>query len=102
MGPFNPRLRGGPAANSAVIKGGSAAPDMARIVAALHLQLARMHIRIWVEFVKSEANLADWPSMGDFSLVHALGASRLPFTLPPPRAGAETSLPETMLVFVSC
>ena len=41
------------AANTAVIKGGSAAPDMARIVAALHLNLARKRTRLWVDFVKS-------------------------------------------------
>jgi len=71
------------AANSAIIKGGSAAPDMARIVAALHLRLARQRTRLWVEFVKSEANLADLPSRGEFALVRALGATPVPFTIPP-------------------
>jgi len=71
------------AANSAIIKGGSSAPDMARIVAALHIRLVRQSIRLWIEFVKSEANLADLPSRGQFDLIRAMGARRVPFFIPP-------------------
>ena len=71
------------AANTSVIKGGSSAPDMARIVAALHIRLVKESISLWIEFVKSEANLADLPSRGQFDLIHAMGAQRVPFQIPP-------------------
>ena len=79
------------AANTAVIKGGSSAPDMARIVAALHIRLVSKSIRLWIEFVKSEANLADLPSRGEFDLICAMGASRIPFQIPPFRGWAGDS-----------
>ena len=49
-------------ANCGVVNGGSKQPDMARIATAMRIRLARLRIRLYVEFVKSEANLADDPS----------------------------------------
>ena len=71
------------AANTSVIKGGSSAPDMARIVGALHIRLVKESISLWIEFVKSEANLADLPSRAQFDLIHGMGAQRVPFQIPP-------------------
>ena len=71
------------AANSAAIKGGSSASDMARIVSAMHLRWCADGINVWIEFVASESNLADLPSRGDTRLVEELGASKLEFTMPP-------------------
>ena len=71
------------AANTSAIKGGSSAPDMARIVAALHIRLVQESIRLWIEFVKSEANMADLPSRGQFDLIRTMGAQRVPFQIPP-------------------
>jgi len=72
------------AANAAAIKGYSAAPDLAHLVARLHLSLARGRTRFWLEFVRSKANIADAPSRedGDLSLLRSLGAKRVSFTIP--------------------
>lgn len=72
------------AANAAAIKGYSSAPDLAHLVASLHLTLARGPTRFWLEFVRSRANIADAPSRddGDLSLLESLGARRIPFTIP--------------------
>jgi hypothetical protein len=71
------------AANAGAISGYSSSPAMARILSALHLRWARMRIRPWIEFVKSEANLADNPSRGDNTWAEKLGATRINFTFPP-------------------
>lgn len=70
------------AANCAVIKGYSAAPDLARLVSATHLKWAEGNINVWLEFVKSEANVSDLPSRGEFESLDKIGAIRLMFTLP--------------------
>jgi hypothetical protein len=57
------------AANAAAIKGSSSSASMARIVSAFHLQWLRLNIRPWIEFVNSEANLADDPSRGELDWI---------------------------------
>jgi len=39
-------------------------------------------ISFWVEWVPSKANIADFPSRGDFDLLTQLGAEQRPFILP--------------------
>jgi hypothetical protein len=70
------------AANGAAIKGYSPAPDIARLVGAYHLRIARLGARIWIEYVPSAANIADMPSRGNFELVESIGAKRIPFIFP--------------------
>ena len=50
---------------------------------ALHIRLTELGIRIWVEFVPSKANLADEPSRAIFDTIVKLGATQLPFKMPP-------------------
>ena len=78
------------AANAAAIRGYSAAPDLAHLVARLHLSLARNRTRFWLAFVRSKANLADAPSRedGDLTLFESLGARRVTFTLPSLHGGS--------------
>ena len=71
------------AANCGIVNGGSRQPDMARIVSAMRIRLARLRIRLYVDFVKSEANLADDPSREKFDDLHALGAVEVTYSLPP-------------------
>jgi hypothetical protein len=71
------------AANCGAVNGYSASPSMARIVSALHMRWARMGTQAWIEFVKSEANLADDPSRGEFGWAKELGAEKIEFTFPP-------------------
>lgn len=47
---------------SAMIQGYTSSKSMARISALFHLAIAALQIDCWVEWVNSEANLADWPS----------------------------------------
>ena len=56
---------------------------MARIVSAMRIRLARLRIRLYVDFVKSEANLADDPSREKVNDLHALGAVETIYSLPP-------------------
>jgi len=70
------------AANGAAIKGYSPAPDIARLVGAYHLRIARLGARIWIEYVPSAANIADMPSRGNFELIESIGAKRIPFVFP--------------------
>lgn len=44
------------------VKGYTRAPDSARIVHALHALLAGLNVRVWFEYVRSKANIADLPS----------------------------------------
>ena len=78
------------AANAGAVNGGSASPDMARMVSALHLRWVRLRVSPWVEFVKSGANIADLPSrVPDVGVREAtrvlreLGAMRVSFVMPP-------------------
>ena len=49
-------------ANGATIRGYTGNPDMARMIACHHLRTARIGTRVWVEWVKSQSNIADLPS----------------------------------------
>ena len=46
---------------SAMIKGSSSEPDIARTAAALHLTLAAKSCSMWFEYIESESNWADEP-----------------------------------------
>ena len=71
------------AANCGAIGGGSSSPSMGRIIHALHMRWAFERINPWIEFVKSEANLADDPSRGDMTWAEGLGAVPIEFVFPP-------------------
>ena len=71
------------AANAGAAKGYSGAADLARIVSALHSRWAELGIDPWVEFVKSEANIADEPSRGFLDTLIAMGGVEVPFDFPP-------------------
>ena len=77
------------AANCGVVSGGSRAPDMARIASAMRIRIARLGIRLWVDFVKSEANFADDPSRKCFKLLLEMGATEVKFVMPPYRVWGE-------------
>ena len=77
------------AANSGVVSGGSRAPDMARIASAMRIRIAHLRIRLWVDFVKSEANFADDPSRENFTLLLEMGAIEVKFVMPPYREWGE-------------
>jgi hypothetical protein len=87
------------AANGAVIKGYSSAPDIALLISALHVRWAEDRVNVWIEFVKSEANLADDPSRGDFSFLEQIGATRLLFVFSPlPFSGSDNERRGSMAV----
>ena len=65
------------AAHAAAVNAWSRAEDLARIVSAMHARWKELGIDPWVEFVKSEANLADEPSRGEFARLTALGSVAL-------------------------
>ena len=54
---------------AASTKGYSKAPDSARIVHALHMRIASIRARVWFEYVRTKANVADEPSRVDLSSV---------------------------------
>ena len=70
------------AANGAAVKGYSKVPDLARVVSAMHVNIAKLQARWWLSFVKSESNVADAPSRGDLSWLQHAGATRLAFRFP--------------------
>jgi hypothetical protein len=70
------------AANAAAIKGSSSSPDLALLLSSMHLRIARLGIRIWIEFVPSALNFADAPSRSDFRQLDRLHAIRIPFAFP--------------------
>jgi len=69
-------------ANCIAIKGYSSAPDLARIVSVVHLNIAKLQVRWWVAFVPSANDPADAPSKGDFAELEAAGAVRIDFSFP--------------------
>ena len=71
------------AANCGAISGRSSSPSMARVLHGLQLRWAHAHVDVWIEFVKSEANLADLPSRGRLDWARDLNAVRIEFTFPP-------------------
>jgi len=67
---------------AALVKGYSAAPDSAQLLQIFAAFGLGAGISIWVEWVPSKANIADFPSRGDFDLLTQLGAEQRPFILP--------------------
>jgi hypothetical protein len=51
-------------ANGGLVKGRSPAPDLNEIIGETHDRWADLDIRPWVDYVRSEANVADLPSRG--------------------------------------
>jgi hypothetical protein len=70
------------AANGAAVKGYSKVPDLARVVSAMHVNIAKLQARWWLSFVESESNVADAPSRGELSWLRKVGATRLTFRFP--------------------
>ena len=71
------------AADCGVIKGRSPSPDSERMIANLRMMIARLRIRLWIEFVKSEANFADDPSRDYFDDLEKIGSIPYPYVIPP-------------------
>jgi hypothetical protein len=69
-------------ANGAAVRAYSGARDFAAIVRAMQIAWANLRVDPWVEYVRSAANLADWPSRGDFGALLAMGAVRVSFHVP--------------------
>lgn len=80
-------------ANGATIRGYTGNPDMARMIARHHLRTARIGTRVWVEWVKSQSNIAYLPSRpyepGALRPILDMGATRVPFCFPTFRAWGE-------------
>jgi hypothetical protein len=74
------------AANGATCRGYSTHPDISMMVGYFHLKLARLSTRPWIEWVKSEAIIADLPSRPEepdaISRIEATGATRVEFAFP--------------------
>lgn len=74
------------AANGATCRGYSPLPDISMMVGSFHLKLARLSTRPWIEWVESEANIADLPSRPEdpdaISRIEATGATRVEFVFP--------------------
>ena len=63
---------------SNLIHGYAARPDCGRLTNAFHLTLARLRCMVWLEWVPSKANVADYPSRDDDSaLLDALDGAGL-------------------------
>jgi len=72
------------AANGAAFKGYSSSPDIARLVYSFHMRLAELKTRLWIEYVPSDANIADDPTRDQFDRLHDLfHAECIEFVLPP-------------------
>ena len=71
------------AAVSGITKGYSAQPDSARIIHAYHALNVRMQTQVHFEWVRSEANIADLPTRGQFDLLKEYGSKAIPFVIPP-------------------
>ena len=67
---------------ASLIKGYSRAQDSASIVHAFHAFNLGLRATAWFEYVRSEANIADMPSRGEFEYLHSLGAKSSPLVLP--------------------
>ena len=62
---------------SAFVHGYARATDMARLANCMHLSAAGMRTRVWLEYVPSNANLADPPSRGEYELLRTMGGHRV-------------------------
>ena len=71
------------AAVAGIAKGFSAKPDSARIIHAYHALNVKIGSRVYFEWVKSEANIADLPSRGEFGLLNEFGSRQVPIVVPP-------------------
>ena len=69
---------------SAMVKGTSSEPDLARATAALHLALAAKSCRMWFEYVESDSNWADEPSrkLWESTFLHRHGFEARPGYVP--------------------
>jgi hypothetical protein len=69
---------------SAMVKGTSSEPDLARATAALHLALAARSCRMWFEYVESDSNWADEPSrkLWESEFLHRHGFEAKPGYVP--------------------
>ena len=67
---------------ASLIKGYARSQDSASIVHAFHAFNLGLQSTAWFEYVRSEANIADMPSRGDFEYLHSLGARSSPLVLP--------------------
>ena len=72
--------------NNIAKKGYSSALDAAHIAMNLHTRLDSLLTRFWIAYVPTKANLSDLPSRGEHALLLALGAIRVPLSMPPIRA----------------
>lgn len=70
------------AALSALVHGYTGKEDLAKISNAYHLQLASLRAAAYLEFVPSEANIADLPSRRKYELMRLLGIQPLEFHMP--------------------
>ena len=66
-----------------IAKGYSAKPDSARIIHAYHALNVKMQAQVHFEWVKSEANIADLPTRGQFELLQEFASKEIPLIVPP-------------------
>jgi hypothetical protein len=71
------------AAVAGIAKGYSAKPDSARIIHAYHALNVKMQAQVHFEWVKSEANIADLPTRGQFELLQEFASKEIPLIVPP-------------------
>ena len=57
--------------------------DSARLVHTFWALACALDIDVWFEYVRSAANIADWPSRGDTAFAAELGAAAVAVALPP-------------------
>jgi hypothetical protein len=69
-------------ADAVAVKGYSPCQDLARIVSGFYLQVARLQIRMWVEYVSTHLNIADQPSHGNLDKMKSWGAQEVTFVYP--------------------
>ena len=67
---------------SALIKGYSGKPDLARITSMFHMFNCGLQSRVYFEYVESKANVADLPSRDSFEFLNALRSVSVDMRLP--------------------
>ena len=67
---------------AALIKGYARAADLAKIVHAFAATNIGLQCEPYFEYVRSKANIADFPSRGDFTMLRRLNAIRVELVLP--------------------
>ena len=70
---------------SSLISGYASRPDMGRVVNAVHLAQFALEVRVWFEWIPSDANLADLPSRAEWEEFWAIMPQSVwvPTVLPP-------------------